>query len=92
MIRADAAMQGIEMGKQLVANRKNPIAQARLFGMDLVIKYVSGRLSIPDAEERFKKILNLTGKAVISRYAEVGVDVDKPSDLKLAEKYLGKGR
>ena len=92
LIRAAAAVQGIEMGKQLVANRKNPIAQARLFGMDLVLKYVAGRLSISDAEERFEKVLNLRGKAIISRYAEVGVDVDKPSDLQLAEKFLGKGR
>ncbi len=92
LIRTATALQGIEMGKQLVANRKNPISQARLFGMDLVLKYVSGRLSIPDAEARFKKLLNLRGKAVISRYAEVGVDVDKPSDLQLAEKVLGKGR
>lgn len=92
LIRAAAAPQGIAIGKKLVAHRKNPIAQARLFGMDLVVKYVSGRLSIPDVEERFKKLLNLTGKAIISRYAEVGVDVDKPSDLQLAEKFLGKGR
>lgn len=92
LIRAAAAPQGIVIGKKLVENRKNPLAQARLFGMDLVLKYVSGRLSIPNAEERFKKLLNLTGKAIISRYAEVGVDVDKPSDLQLAEKVLGQGQ
>ena len=69
---------------------KNPLAQARLFGMDLVLKYVTGRLSIREVEERFHEILNLTGKAIISNYAEVGVDVDKPSDLKLAEEILGK--
>lgn len=92
LVRAAAAPRGIEMGKKLVANRKNPIAQARLFGLDLVFKYVSGRLSIPEVEERFAKVLDLKGKAIISKYAEVGVDVDKPSDLKLAEQVLGKGR
>ncbi len=78
------------MGKKLVANRKQPIAQARLFGLDLVFKYISGRLSIPEVEERFAQVMHLKGKAIISRYAEVGVDVDKPSDLKLAEDVLGK--
>jgi molybdopterin-guanine dinucleotide biosynthesis protein A len=92
LIRTKAAPLGIQMGKKLVANRKQPIAQARLFGLDLVLKYISGRLSIPEVEERFSKTLDLKGKAIISRYAEVGVDVDKPSDLKLAEQVLGKGR
>ncbi len=91
LIRTAAAPQGILMGKKLVANRKHPIAQARLFGLDLVLKYISRRLSILDVEERFAEVLNLKGKAIISNFAEVGVDVDKPSDLKLAEKILGKG-
>ncbi len=90
LIRTAVASQGIELGKKLVANRKNPLAQARLFGMDLVLKYLTGRLSIREVEERFYETLKLTGKAIISNYAEVGVDVDKPSDLKLAEEILGK--
>ena len=90
LIRTAVASQGIALGKKLVAHRKNPLAQARLFGMDLVLKYVTGRLSIREVEERFHEILNLTVKAIISNYAEVGVDVDKPSDLKLAEEILGK--
>jgi len=92
LIRAAAAPLGIQMGKKLVSNRKQPVAQARLFGFDLVLKYLTGRLSIPVVEERFAQVLGLKGKAIISEYAEVGVDVDKPSDLKLAERVLGRVR
>jgi GTP:adenosylcobinamide-phosphate guanylyltransferase len=90
MLRTSIIPQGIDMGKKLITRRKNPLAQAKLFGIDLIWKYLTKRLSIEDAESRFYRILGLKGKAIISGYAEVGVDVDKPSDLKLAEQLLGK--
>ncbi len=73
---------------ELVERRKSPLAMARLFGLGLVLQYLFKRLSIPAVEKRFAEVLGITGKAVISDYAEVGVDVDKPSDLQLAQTYL----
>ncbi|MGE5398131.1 MAG: NTP transferase domain-containing protein [Chitinophagales bacterium] len=90
VIRTPIVNQCIELGKKLVQKRKNPLAQAKLFGMKLVFKFITRQLSIADAEQRFSEILGISGRAVVSPYAEVGVDVDKPSDLKLAEQYLGK--
>lgn len=89
LVRTSIISQCVDMGKKLVAKRKNPIALARLLGLSLVIRFLFRRLSISDAENRFEKVLGIKGKAIISEYAEVGVDVDKPSDLKLAEKILG---
>ena len=34
-------------------------------------------------------MVGIRGKGIISPYAEVGVDVDKPDDLRLAQQYLG---
>ncbi|MGI6488245.1 MAG: NTP transferase domain-containing protein [Syntrophomonadaceae bacterium] len=79
----------LAVAKKLVARRKNPLALARLFGLGLAWKFLNGRLSIREAEDRFAGMLGITGRAVISPFAEVGVDVDKPSDLKLAEEFLG---
>lgn len=90
MVRAEAIIKVLDMGKKLVANRKHPLSIVRLFGTDLVFKYITGKLSLPDVEKRFEDVLGIKGKAIISQYAEVGVDVDKPSDLKLAEKVLGR--
>jgi len=80
--------KGLEFAKQMVENRKNPLKMARILGISLAWKLIWGRLAIPVIEKRFYDMTGIRGKAVISDYAEVGVDVDKPSDLELAQKYL----
>ena len=79
----------LDIGLKLTQRRKNPLAMAKLFGFGLVWKYLLGRLSIEMAEKRFYKVVGIRGKGIISCYAEVGVDVDKPDDLRLAQQYLG---
>ena len=89
LVRSSRINDMVKIAKQLVARRKNPLAIAQLFGLRLVGQYLLGRLTIYNAEKRFAAVTNISGKAIISPYAEVGVDVDKPSDLELAQKYLG---
>lgn len=88
LIRSELIEQCLEMGLKLVERRKNPLAMARLFGLSLVWQYITRRLSIEMAEQRFYKVLGIKGKGIISPYAEIGVDVDKPSDLNLAQEKL----
>lgn len=90
LIRSELIEKCLEMGTKLVERRKNPLAMAQLFGFGLVWKYLTHRLSIEIAEKRFLRVLGIRGKGIISPYAEVGVDVDKPSDLQLAQEKLGK--
>jgi molybdopterin-guanine dinucleotide biosynthesis protein A len=90
IIRSRVINQVMYMAQELVKRRKSPLAMARLFGMGLALRYIFKRLSIPAAEKRFAEVMGITGKALISGYAEVGVDVDKPSDLQLAQTYLTK--
>ncbi len=66
---------------QLYAARKSPLSLARLFGIDIIIKLVLGRLTIPEVEARAKKILGAELKAWISNDASLGADVDKASHL-----------
>ncbi len=80
--------QGMDMAKKLVERRKNPLSMARLFGPLLVWKFITRSLSIREVEKRFYEIIGIKARAIISAYAEVGVDVDKPSDLELANRYL----
>jgi len=80
----------LDMAVQLVMRRKDPLAMGRLFGLCLVWSYLFKKLSIDMAERRFYKVMGIKGKAIISPYAEVGVDVDKPSDFELAQEYLMK--
>ncbi len=88
LLRTSKINEMVDIATQLMLRRKNPLAIARLFGLELVCKYLMRRLSISAAEKRFYTVTNIKGKAIISPYAEVGVDVDKPSDLELAQKHL----
>lgn len=66
---------------QVYAARKNPLSLARLFGVDIIFKLLLGRITIPELEQRAKKILQADLKAWISDDASLGADVDKASHL-----------
>lgn len=88
LIRTQVIDKCLDIGLKLVKRRKNPIAMARLFGFSLVWKYIFKNLSISLIVRRFYEVTGIKGEPIISPYAEVGVDVDKPSDLNLAQEYL----
>ncbi len=89
LMRSEMIDKALDMAVQLVMRRKNPLAMGRLFGFRMVCNYLLKKLSIDMAEKRFYEVVNIKGKAIISTFAEVGVDVDKLSDLELAKEYLG---
>lgn len=68
--------------------RKKPIQLCKMLGWKYLFKLVAGRLTIREIEERVAKLLNLVPVGVISPYPEVGIDVDKPSDLLLVRAAL----
>jgi molybdopterin-guanine dinucleotide biosynthesis protein A len=71
--------------EQLGHARKNPLHLAKLFGWDVLLRFALRRLSIKDAEARASHIIGAPVRAVISPYAEIGVNVDRVSDIALAE-------
>ncbi len=89
LMRSEIIDTGLDMAVKLVMRRKNPLAMGRLFGFRLVWNYLLKKLSIDMVEKRVYEVMNIKGKAIISSFAEVGVDVDKLSDLELAKEYLG---
>jgi GTP:adenosylcobinamide-phosphate guanylyltransferase len=79
-----------EMWEKITNSRKNPLKQAALIGYDTAFLLLTGRLSLQDAETRVMKRMNITGKAVVSPFAEVGMDVDKPHQLEIMRADLAK--
>lgn len=73
----------MEVAKQIVAKRKNPFQLSRILGLKFVVQFILGTLTLPDVVRRVSELLNLRGAVVVSPYPEVGIDVDKPSDLDL---------
>ncbi len=74
--------------EQLGAARKKPWRLASLFGAGVLAKYAVGRLSIADAERRARELLGAPAHAVVSPYAETAVNVDRASDVALAEELI----
>lgn len=70
----------------LYSLRKSPIKLANKMGFSFIIKYLLGMVSLVDVEDVVAKTLGIQGKGVITNYPEIGVDVDKPSDLELVRK------
>jgi GTP:adenosylcobinamide-phosphate guanylyltransferase len=70
--------------------RKKPVQLGKLLGWRCLFYLLLGKLTITAIEERVLKIFNIHAIGVISPYPEVGIDVDKPSDLKLAKEVLSK--
>jgi GTP:adenosylcobinamide-phosphate guanylyltransferase len=70
--------------------RKSPLKQAALVGFDTAFLLLTGRLTLEKAESNVMKRLNLTGKAILCPYAEVGMDVDKLFQLELMREDMKK--
>jgi GTP:adenosylcobinamide-phosphate guanylyltransferase len=74
--------------EELGAARKKPWRLASILGPRVLFKYVTGRLRIEDAEARACRLLRAPVRAVISPYAETAVNVDRVSDVALAERLV----
>lgn len=72
--------------ERLIAYRKKPFQLARVLGWGFVCRFLLGCLDLPSVEKRVEKLLGIRGAVVQSPYPEVGIDVDKPSDLALVRR------
>ncbi len=78
------------MAEQMISYRKSPAKMSKVLGIPFLIKLATGKLTIEEIENRASRLLNIRAKAIISDYAEIGNDVDRPEHLKLIEKYMQK--
>jgi molybdopterin-guanine dinucleotide biosynthesis protein A len=69
----------------LGAARKAPLRLAALFGWDVLARFAVGQLSIAGAERRATVILQAPVGAIQCTHAEIAVNVDRVSDIALAE-------
>jgi GTP:adenosylcobinamide-phosphate guanylyltransferase len=74
--------------EELGAARKRPWRLASLFGFRILFLYAIGRLRIVDAEQRARALLGAPARAIVSPYAEIAVNVDRPTDVPVAERFI----
>lgn len=89
VIRVQMVTRDEQVWEQIIAARKNVFKQASLIGYDTLILLLLRRISLDAALKRVTKRLKLTGRPILSPYAEIGMDVDKPHQLEIIRADLG---
>lgn len=80
--------QCLTVAEKLIDNRKNPFKLCCLLGWGFILRFLLGTLSLAKVQERVEDLLGITGSVVQSCYPELGIDVDKPSDLELVRTFF----
>ncbi|HEY3369035.1 MAG TPA: NTP transferase domain-containing protein [Symbiobacteriaceae bacterium] len=69
--------------------RKNPAKMVTLLGLSFLLRYmVLKNLTLKELEAKVSSMWAIHGAVIICPWPEVGIDVDKPSDLQLARAVL----
>jgi len=83
VIRTMTVTGNDELWKRIVNARKNPIKQAALLGYDTLFLLLFRIITLEGAVKKVSKRVNLKGRAILSPYAEIAMDVDKPHQLEI---------
>ncbi len=82
VIRAGLAADR-RLWERMVAARKNALKQASFLGWDVLALMLLGRLTLESAERMVSRRIGLRGRVIVTPYAEVAMDIDKPHQLEI---------
>lgn len=68
--------------------RKSPMGLAQILGFSFMARFAMGQLSFADLEKKMSSIVKAPCKAILTPFASIGADVDKPIDKVVVEKAL----
>lgn len=75
---------------KLIESRKNPLKQAWLIGLDVLLLLLLHQITIQDAVAKVSRRVGLNGRALFCPFPEIAMDVDKPHQLELLRADLAK--
>ena len=82
------ATRAVAFWRRVEAERKRPLAMARLLGPWTLLRFALGRLTSRGALDALERRCGARLAAVEMPFADAAVDVDKPADLALVEAAL----
>jgi molybdopterin-guanine dinucleotide biosynthesis protein A len=85
-----AAKGNVELFRSLTGSRKNYLAQARMLGLGFIIRFLLRLMTVHEAAEHARQRMNLNTRVVVTRFAELGMDLDKPHQYDLIKADLEK--
>ncbi|NNE22691.1 MAG: NTP transferase domain-containing protein [Rhizobiales bacterium] len=87
-IMTERAQKAVDLWQTVEANRKNPLAIVRAFGIYALVRYVTGTITLESAFAIASRRLSISAKPVLLPFANAAVDIDKPEDHELVERIL----
>jgi GTP:adenosylcobinamide-phosphate guanylyltransferase len=90
VVRAMTVVENDDLWEKIIASRKNVFKQAALLGYGTLLLLLLRQLTLQRALQRVTRRVNLTGRALVCPYAEIGMDVDKPHQLEIMRADLAK--
>lgn len=88
LIKYETVEGALGLAEELFAARKSPVQMARILGVRFLLGLIFKTLTITDLEKKISGMVGSRGKAVVTPFPEIGIDVDKPEDLVLARSVL----
>jgi GTP:adenosylcobinamide-phosphate guanylyltransferase len=90
VVRTSVVSMNTNIWQKIVDTRKNPLKQAAILGFDTLLLVLLHAVTLDEAVKKATSRLHMSGRAIISPYAELAMDVDKPSQLELMRLDLAK--
>lgn len=85
VVRARLDAENQQMWKNIIAARKNVFKQAALIGLDTLFYLLIRQITLDQAVRTVAARMNISGRAIVCPYAEVGMDIDKPHQFEIVE-------
>lgn len=83
VIHVSMTTEHLDTWEQLIGNRKSPLRQAGVIGIDTLIQLAFKQFTLQGLVERASQRIGIKGRAIIWDRAEPCMDVDKPHQLEL---------
>ena len=84
------ATEHLDLWERLIGNRKSPLTQASIVGLDVFWKIFTHSITLDDLVALLSSRLGIKGRAIVWEHAEPCMDVDKPHQLELLRTDLEK--
>lgn len=88
VIHVSMTTEHLDTWEQLIGNRKSPLRQAGVIGIDTLIQLAFRQFTLQGLVERASQRIGIKGRAIIWDRAEPCMDVDKPNQLELMREDL----
>ncbi len=76
--------------EHVFAARKSQLRMVRLLGASFVLRFLTGRIGVPDVAQRCLDMLGCTGAGLPGCPPELAFDIDQPGEYRYAREHVGK--